>query len=107
MEGEPNHEDVKFVETVVAFLVESPESVRVARSTDEMGVLITLDVAPNDMGKILGRGGGTAKAIRTLLRIVGSKHNARVALKINEPAGGFNTYKNTKSLDEALDDIGY
>ena len=51
-----------------------------------MGVLITLDVDASDMGKIIGRSGNTAKAIRTLLRIIGMKNNARVNLKINEPA---------------------
>jgi hypothetical protein len=52
-----------------------------------MGVLITLDVAGEDMGKIIGRDGATAKALRTLLRVVGMKNNARVNLKINEPEG--------------------
>jgi hypothetical protein len=54
---------------------------------DEMGVLITLDVDGGDMGKIIGRDGATAKALRTLLRVVGMKNNARVNLKINEPEG--------------------
>jgi hypothetical protein len=53
-----------------------------------MGVLLTLDLHPDDMGKVIGRSGNTAKAIRTLLRVVGMKHNARVNLKLNEPAGG-------------------
>jgi predicted RNA-binding protein Jag len=52
-----------------------------------MGVLITLDVDASDMGKIIGRDGATAKALRTLLRVVGMKNNARVNLKINEPEG--------------------
>jgi len=50
-----------------------------------MGVLITLKVEKEDMGKIIGKNGQTAKSIRTLLRIIGSKHNARVNLKIVEP----------------------
>jgi uncharacterized protein len=79
--------DKDFLEYVVKALVDNPTSVKVDRRVDEMGVLITLDVHPEDMGKIIGRNGATAKAIRTLLRVVGMKNNARVNLKINEPEG--------------------
>lgn len=79
--------DQEFVEYVVKALVENPDKVKVERRVDEMGVLITLDVAAEDMGKIIGRDGATAKALRTLLRVVGMKNNARVNLKINEPEG--------------------
>ncbi len=79
--------DQEFVEYVVKALVDNPEKVKVERRVDEMGVLITLDVAGEDMGKIIGRDGATAKALRTLLRVVGMKNNARVNLKINEPEG--------------------
>ncbi|MFZ2621290.1 MAG: KH domain-containing protein, partial [Minisyncoccia bacterium] len=60
-----------------------------------------------DMGIIIGREGNTAKAIRTLLRVVGMKNNARVNLKINEPAGGVREVKTnaTKSLDDAMNDL--
>lgn len=77
--------DQEFVEYVVKALVDNPEKVKVERRIDEMGVLITLDVASEDMGKIIGRDGATAKALRTLLRVVGMKNSARVNLKINEP----------------------
>ncbi len=77
--------DVQFVEFVVKAIVEKPEEVVVERVVDEMGVLITLKVGKDDMGKIIGKGGQTAKSIRTLLRIIGSKNNARVNLKIVEP----------------------
>jgi len=80
--------DVQFLETVVKSLVDFPGDVKINRTVDEMGVLITLDLNPADMGKIIGRSGNTAKAIRTLLRVVGMKNNARVNLKINEPEGG-------------------
>jgi hypothetical protein len=87
-----------------------------------MGVLLTLDVHAEDMGKIIGRSGNTAKAIRTLLRVVGMKNDARVNLKINEPEGGtggraamaseetqgenHNSYSaEPKSLDQAIDDL--
>lgn len=82
------HEDQQFLETVVKSLVDHPEAVKIDRTVDEMGVLLTLDVHAEDMGKIIGRSGNTAKAIRTLLRVVGMKHDARVNLKINEPEGG-------------------
>lgn len=82
------HEDQQFLETVVRSLVDHPDDVKINRTVDEMGVLLTLDVHAEDMGKIIGRSGNTAKAIRTLLRVVGMKHDARVNLKINEPEGG-------------------
>lgn len=82
------YEDQQFLETVVKALVDHPDDVTINRTVDEMGVLLTLDVNAEDMGKIIGRSGNTAKAIRTLLRVVGMKHDARVNLKINEPEGG-------------------
>jgi len=86
MVSKEKERDVLFLENVVKDLVDHPEDVRVARTVDEMGVLLSLDVNPEDMGKVIGRQGTTAKAVRTLLRIVGMKNNARVNLKINEPA---------------------
>ena len=80
--------DQQFLEYVIKALVNEPEHVKVARTVDEMGVLLTLDVSAADMGKIIGRQGNTAKSIRTLLRVVGMKNNSRVNLKINEPVGG-------------------
>lgn len=79
--------DKDFLESIVKFLVDSPDAVKTTRTVDEMGVLLTLDVDPNDMGQIIGRRGNTARAIRTLLRVVGAKNNARVNLKINQPEG--------------------
>lgn len=112
--------DQQFLEQLVKALVDHPESVRINRTVDEMGVLLTLDVHAEDMGKIIGRSGNTAKAIRTLLRVVGMKNDARVNLKINEPEGGTRSsaaadistdsnvdeVENTpKSLDEAIDGL--
>ncbi|MEK7103410.1 MAG: KH domain-containing protein [Patescibacteria group bacterium] len=79
--------DQQFVETVVKAIVSHPEDVTTERKVDEMGVLITLHINPEDMGYVIGREGQTARAIRTLLRIVGAKNNARVNLKIHEPEG--------------------
>lgn len=79
--------DKEFLEFLVKSLVDHPEDVKVDRRLDEMGVLLTLRVHPADMGQVVGRQGATAKAIRSLLRIVGIKNNARVNLKIEEPEG--------------------
>ncbi|MBI5728831.1 MAG: KH domain-containing protein [Candidatus Magasanikbacteria bacterium] len=80
--------DQKFVEDVVRAIVNNPADVKTTRIIDERGVLITLDVNPADMGYVIGRQGQTARSVRTLLKIVGAKNNARVNLKINEPEGG-------------------
>lgn len=80
--------DQQFLESVVKAIVNNPNDVKVERVIDERGVLLTLDVNPSDMGYVIGRSGQTARAIRTLLKIVGAKNNARVNLKINEPVGG-------------------
>lgn len=95
-------QDKAFLEYVVKALVDNPSDVKVDRKVDEMGVLITLKTNPADMGKIIGRSGNTAKAIRTLLRVVGMKNNARVNLKIEEPEGGT---RQAKSVDQAMDDL--
>jgi len=80
--------DQEFVEYVVKSIVEHSDDVKTDRTVDEMGVLITLDVNAADMGQVIGKEGRTAKALRTLLRVLGAKENARVNLKINEPEGG-------------------
>lgn len=80
--------DQLFVEMLVKAIVNNPDKVKTSRIIDERGVLISLDVDPSDMGYVIGRSGQTARSIRTLLKIVGAKNNARVNLKINEPEGG-------------------
>lgn len=80
-------QDQIFLEYVVKALVDNPNDVKIRRTVDEMGVLLTLSVHKDDMGKIIGRSGATAKAIRTVLRVVGMKNEARVNLKIEEPEG--------------------
>ncbi len=82
-----NHQDIDFVEYIVKAIVQNPEDVKIDRTVDEMGVLLTLHINPADMGQIIGRKGQTARSIRTLLKIVGAKNNARVNLKIVEPEG--------------------
>ena len=76
-----------FLEYVVKNLVDHPEDVFVEKKVDEMGVLLSLKVHSEDMGQIIGRGGNTARAIRSLVRIIGLKNHARVNLKIEEPEG--------------------
>lgn len=104
--------DQEFLELVAKALVDNPQDIKVKRVVDEMGVLLTLDVNPADMGKIIGRSGNTAKAMRTLLRVVGMKHNARVNLKINEPEGStrmmaapMSPQSASKTVDEAMMDL--
>ena len=80
-------EDKEFLEYVVKGVVNHPDDVSVDRKVDELGVLLTLRVNPEDMGQVIGKNGATARAIRTLLRIVGMKGDARVNLKIEEPEG--------------------
>lgn len=80
--------DQQFIEMLVKAIVNNPQDVKTERTIDERGVLITLTVNPADMGYVIGREGQTARSMRTLLKIVGAKNNARVNLKINEPAGG-------------------
>ena len=80
--------DSQFLEFVVKALVDNPDAVEITRTIDEMGVLLTLSVAKEDMAQVIGKSGRTASAIRTLLRVVGMKNNSRVNLKINEPEGG-------------------
>ncbi|MDP3763317.1 MAG: KH domain-containing protein [bacterium] len=108
-------DDVQFLEYVVKALVSYPDDVKIKRTVDEMGVLMSLDVHPDDMGKVIGRAGNTAKAIRILLRVVGMKNNARINLKINEPTGaGAQSWQErrgpaapntSKTLDEAMEDL--
>ena len=99
--------DRDFVEYIVKQIVANPDVVKVDRKIDEMGVLITLDVAPEDMGMVIGREGATAKALRTLLRVIGAKNNARVNLKINEPEGSERRTQQPvqKSIDEVVNEI--
>lgn len=116
----PSH-DIEFVEYVVKSIVDHPDDVEVKRDIDEMGVLITLSVNPEDMGQVIGRQGATAKSIRTLLRVIGARNNARVNLKIHEPEGGSAPHAApeaetaatetpseeapSQSVDEAIDDL--
>ncbi len=102
-------QDQQFVEFIVKALVDHPDDVKTERTVDEMGVLITLHLNQQDMGQVIGRQGQTAKAIRTLLRVVGAKRKARVNLKINEPEGSMRPVHaaepTTHGLDDSMDEF--
>jgi predicted RNA-binding protein YlqC (UPF0109 family) len=97
-----NMQDREFVEYVVKMLVDHPDDVKVERKIDEMGVLITLDVNAEDMGMVIGREGMTAKALRTLLRVIGARNSARVNLKINEPEGSTRPKRDAMASDAPI-----
>lgn len=97
--------DKEFLEYIVKALVDNPNDVKVTRKVDEMGVLLSLTVNPQDMGQIIGKEGSTAKAIRNLVRIVGLKNHARVNLKIEEPEGGRAPRREKRETPEDIDNI--
>lgn len=80
--------DQQFVEYIVKSLVENPDSVTIERRIDEKGVLLELTVDPEDLGRVIGKRGATAQSLRTLLRALGTKNDARYNLKIIDISGG-------------------
>ena len=98
-------QDKQFLEFVAKSVVSHPDDVKVERTVDERGVLLTLDINQEDMGYIIGRRGQTAQAIRTLLKIVGAKNNARVNLKINEPEGSQRPPRRADIDTSSVDDL--
>ena len=101
-----NFQDQEFVEYIVKNIVDNPNDVVVERTVDERGVLLTLKVNPKDMGYVIGRQGQSARALRTLLRIVGVRNNARVNLKIFEPEGSNRGERHQQDDDtSAVDDL--
>ena len=95
--------DQEFLEYVAKALVDNADAVEVNRKVDEMGVLLTIKVHKDDVGKLIGRNGNTAKALRTLLRVVGMRNHARVNLKIDEPEGGRGP--RAESVQDMVDDL--
>ncbi len=95
--------DQDFLEYIVKTLVDHPSDVIVNRNVDEMGVLLTVKVNPEDMGQLIGRQGSTARAIRSLVKIIGLKNHARVNLKIEEPEGGSKVREERK--EESIEDV--
>ena len=102
--------DQQFVEYTVKALVGYPEDVVVDRTIDEKGVLLTLTVNPADLGRVIGKRGSTAQSLRTLLRALGAKNDARYNLKIvnNDGFSGAreeNDYNGNASVDNSTDEV--
>lgn len=102
--------DQQFVEYTVKALVGHPEDVVVDRTIDEKGVLLTLTVNPADLGRVIGKRGSTAQSLRTLLRALGAKNDARYNLKIVNNDGfsgerGENDYNGNASVDNSTDEV--
>ena len=107
--------DKDFLEFVIKAIVSHPDDVEVTRTVDEMGVLLNLKVHREDMGQVIGRQGAKAKAIRSILRVIGLKNNARINLKIEEPDGGrmeraedvpaSSKEEPKKNVDEVVDEL--
>ena len=95
--------DQQFVEYVIKALVGHPDDVVVERLIDEKGVLLTLTVNPEDLGRVIGRRGSTAQSLRTLLRALGTKNDARYNLKIVNNDG----YTGSQNGDDVTADSGY
>lgn len=74
--------DQQFIEYIVKSLVNNPDSVKIERRIDEKGVLLELTVDAEDLGRVIGKRGATAQSLRTLLRALGTKNDARYNLKI-------------------------
>ena len=79
--------DQEFIEYIVKSLVGEPDKVEIKRTIDEKGVLLELTVAQEDLGRVIGKRGNTAQSMRTLLRALGTKNDARYNLKIIDPEG--------------------
>lgn len=98
--------DQQFVEFVVKSLVNNPDAVTVTRRIDEKGVLLELTVDPEDLGRVIGKRGATAQSIRTLLRALGTKNDARYNLKIvDNGVGGGVSDSVSDSTDNGADDV--
>lgn len=96
-------QDQQLVETIVKAIVGNPNDVKIDRTVDERGVLLTLNVNASDVGYVIGKQGQTAKAIRTIAKAIGAKNNARVNLKINEPEGSRGPRPQADQADQNVD----
>lgn len=97
-----NSIDQQFIEYIVKSLVSKPDAVSIERRIDEKGVLLELTVDPEDLGRVIGKRGATAQSLRTLLRALGTKNDARYNLKIvdNGPAGYGSDNNDNQRQDE-------
>jgi len=97
--------DQEFLEYIIKNIVGNPDDVKIDRIVDERGVLLSLHINPADMGYVIGRQGQTAHAVRSLLKIIGAKNNARVNLKIVEPEGSTRRPPQTESFSPDVDSL--
>jgi len=97
--------DQQFVEYIVKTLVNNPDKVSVDRKIDEKGVLLSLSVDPEDVGRVIGKRGATAQSIRTLLRALGTKNDARYNLKIVNTDGDSKGSDETQSADSTSENL--
>ncbi len=96
--------DKQVLEFIVKHLVNHPDDVKIERKIDEMGVLLSLRVHPEDMGLIIGRNGSMSKALRTIMKVVGARNRARVNLKIEEPMSSAASAAQ-KTADQIVEDL--
>jgi len=89
--------DQQFIEFIVKSLVGKPDAVSIERSIDEKGVLLELTVDPEDLGRVIGKRGATAQSLRTLLRALGTKNDARYNLKIIDNGVDFHRNDNSSA----------
>ena len=99
--------DQQFVEYIVKTLVNNPEKVVVDREIDERGVLLSLSVDPEDVGRVIGKRGATAQSIRTLLRVLGTKNGARYNLKVvnTDEEGGEAAPRRTEEREVVTEEV--
>ncbi len=97
--------DQQFVEYIVKTLVNNPDKVSVDRIIDEKGVLLSLTVDPEDVGRVIGKRGATAQSLRTLLRALGTKNDARYNLKIVNTDNFEGAPKTESAAPEVADDL--
>ena len=99
-----NSIDQQFVEFIVKSLVSNPDAVSVERRIDEKGVLLELTVDPEDLGRVIGKRGATAQSLRTLLRALGTKNDARYNLKIVDNGVAGDDYQSSQQSSRSSDD---
>src|ERR1700694_5161088 len=96
--------DQQFIEFIVKSLVGNPDAVSIERTIDEKGVLLELTVAPEDLGRVIGKRGATAQSLRTLLRALGTKNEARYNLKIVDLGEGTRTPASQPNNEEIVNE---
>lgn len=97
--------DQQFVEFIVKSLVGNPDAVKVDRRIDEKGVLLELTVDAEDLGRVIGKRGATAQSLRTLLRALGTKNEARYNLKIVDTGDGSGPVNADTTNNDTADEV--